>query len=73
MYRDDKIRAAMAAQRLTDEQLAEKIGVSRGTIGLLRAGKGNPRYSTLKSVADALGLSMQELFEPRAEPEPAAA
>lgn len=66
MYRDDLIRAAQAAQNLTDEQLAEKSGIGRTTISFVTNGKAkDPRISTLKAIADALGLKLEDLFTPK--------
>lgn len=66
-YRTDLINAAMGAQRMTAEQLAEKTGIGLTTISVIRNGHPNPTYTTLKKVADALGLTMQDLFTPKPE------
>lgn len=47
------------------KDFAEQIGISRET--LTRALQGNPQYSTLKTIADGLGLSVRDLFKPREE------
>lgn len=73
MYRIDLINAAMGAKRLTNESLGELTGLSAKTISFVRNGDSNVKLPTLRAVADALGLSMQELFEPADEPAPAAA
>lgn len=49
------------------KDFAEQIGISRET--LTRALQGNPQYSTLKTIADGLGLTVRDLFKPR-EDEP---
>lgn len=76
-YRDDLIRSRMAGQTppLTSEQLAEKTRLSRTTISKIINGSPDIRLSSLFSVADALGLSMEELFAPKGAQvgEPAAA
>lgn len=72
-YRDDKLRAAAAVRRLTHDQIAEISGVSRPNITQVLNGKQEPRLSTLKAIADALGLQMAELFEPLPENEQRAA
>ena len=64
MYRDDKIRAAQAAKNWTDEQLAEAAGLGRTTVLMVTNGKAeDPKLSTLSAIADALGLSLSEIFE----------
>jgi transcriptional regulator with XRE-family HTH domain len=66
-YRDDKIRAVQAAKKLTDQELAEAAGVGRTAVSQITNGQWDGRLSTLRKVGDALGLSLQELFEPREE------
>ena len=65
-YRTDLINGAMGSQRLTVEDLATKSGVSPKTVSFVRNGNPNIKLPTLKAVADALGLTLQELFEPKA-------
>jgi transcriptional regulator with XRE-family HTH domain len=70
MYRDDKIRSEMAVQRLHDEDMAEKTGLTRQTIALYRKGEvKEPKLSSLQSIADALGKDLLWLTEPRLEAE----
>jgi DNA-binding XRE family transcriptional regulator len=65
-YRADLIRAAMASPKpkLTNEDLAEKAGLSAFTISAIRNGHPDVRLSSLVKVADALSLDMQQLFAP---------
>lgn len=67
-YRDDLIRAAQAALKKTNEELAELSGLSAGTISAIRNG-GDARVSSLHKVASALGVPMPRLFEPKQEAE----
>ncbi|MBW9277436.1 helix-turn-helix domain-containing protein [Bacteroides fragilis] len=46
---------------INQTELADKIGLSR--VGLSKAINGNPTISTLEKIADALGVSVIELFE----------
>jgi transcriptional regulator with XRE-family HTH domain len=66
IYRDDKIRAAMAAKRLTNEEVAQKAGLSTVTVSFIRNGKGDAKISSLGAIATALDMELTELFEPRA-------
>jgi len=69
LYRDDKLRAAMAAQKLTQQDVAEKSGIHRSTVGLIVEGKvDNFQAQTLRAIADALGVEWRELFEFEVEP-----
>lgn len=66
MYRDDIIRAEMAAQRITEEILAEKTRLNRTTISELRNGKAvNPTVLTLSKIARELKIPLSSLFEPK--------
>ena len=68
MYRDDKIRAAMAIQRITNAEIAERIGVNRELVANISNGRvEDAKLSTLKKIGDVLGLTLHELFEPREE------
>ena len=49
---------------LTQDQLAEKIGVTRQTIGLIEAGKYNPTISLCIDICRALNRTLDELFWP---------
>lgn len=66
MYRDDRIRSEMTAQRFTDEAMAEKTGLTRQTIAQYRKGEAkDPKLSTLTSIATALGKDVLWLIEPK--------
>ena len=69
MYRDDKIRAAMAVQRITNAEIAERTGVNRELVANISNGRAeDAKLSTLKKIGDVLGLSLSDLFEPMPEP-----
>lgn len=74
-YRTDRIRQAMAGKEppMTSEDLAARSGQSRTTVSKILGGSPNIRLESLRAVADALDLSMQELFEPKEEAAPSAA
>ena len=48
---------------ITLRQLAEKVGVSPESISRAIGEKGNPTLSTMKNIADALGVSVAHLTE----------
>ena len=59
----DKIRVARAMKRITQEQLAEKAGISRVTLRKIENGQTkNMSIKTAMSIADALGLSLEFLL-----------
>lgn len=47
---------------MTQEQLAEKIGVSRKSISRWENGNSMPDYSILKTLCDTLNISINELY-----------
>ena len=50
------------ARGLTQEQLAEASGVHRVTIARIETGEVSPKAETLKRLADALGVLVDDLM-----------
>jgi transcriptional regulator with XRE-family HTH domain len=48
------------------QQLAEKVGISRSAINQIMTGKVDPAFSTVQAMADELGVSVGELAGERA-------
>lgn len=48
--------------RLTQDLLAEKVGVTRAAISAIEKGKNGASDRTLKAIADALGISKEDLL-----------
>jgi DNA-binding XRE family transcriptional regulator len=44
------LKTARALTGITQEELAEKSGISRATLFQIESGKGNPRLSTVESL-----------------------
>ena len=59
---NDKMRVARLAWRLSQRELAEKVGVTRQTICLIEQGRYNPSLSVCLGIAKALGLTLDKLF-----------
>ncbi len=57
-----KLKAARAAKDLSQEQLAQLVGVTRQTIGMIKAGKYNPTLNLCIAICKALGKTLDELF-----------
>lgn len=68
-YRTDRIRQAMVGKEppMTSEELAAASDQSRTTVSKILSGNPNIRLESLRAVSEALGLSMQDLFEPKEE------
>lgn len=52
---------------LTQAQLAEKAGISAGSIFLVEKGETNPTIATIEAIAKALGCTREDLTEETAE------
>jgi transcriptional regulator with XRE-family HTH domain len=63
-----RIRALRATLSLTQEQLAQKAGISVSYLSMIECGDGTPHVETLVSLADALGISVSQLFLDANEP-----
>ncbi len=48
--------------RLTQQQLADALGVSRSTIGMYEKGQREPNFETLESIADLFNVRMDSLI-----------
>lgn len=57
-----KLKATRAAKDLSQEQLAQLVGVTRQTIGMIEAGKYNPTLNLCIAICKALGKTLDELF-----------
>jgi transcriptional regulator with XRE-family HTH domain len=58
------IKAARGENRITQEQLAEMIGVAPSHIKQLEAGNRSPSIEVLYQLAHALNLSVDQIFFP---------
>ena len=57
-----KMKAARAGMDLSQEELAELVGVTRQTIGMIEAGKYNPTLNLCLAIGKALHKTLDELF-----------
>ncbi len=58
----NRVRLARAERGCTQQQLADLIGVTRQTIGLIEAGDHNPTLGLCLRLARALGKTLNDLF-----------
>jgi len=56
------MKLARVAKNLSQEELAEEIGVTRQTIGLIEKGKYNPTLNLCIKLVKALDRTLDELF-----------
>jgi len=57
-----KLKSARAAKDLSQQQLADLVGVSRQTINAIEKGDYNPTIRLLLSICRALDKTLDELF-----------
>lgn len=65
-----RLKAARAAKDLSQQQLAERVGVSRQTINAIEKGDYNPSIRLCIAICRALGKTLDALFweEPEQDP-----
>ncbi len=57
-----KLKAARAALDLSQQDLADKVGVSRQTINAIEKGAYNPTINLCRSICKVLGKTLDEIF-----------
>lgn len=57
-----KLKLARVAMDLSQEELANKVGVTRQTINMIEKGNYNPSLNLCIAICKALNKSLNELF-----------
>ena len=57
-----KLKSARAALDLSQQDLADRVGVSRQTINAIEKGDYNPTINLCKSICKVLGKTLDEIF-----------
>ena len=57
-----RLKAARAAMDLSQDALAQIVGVSRQTINAIEKGEYNPTINLCRSICKVLGKTLDELF-----------
>ncbi|HHY27517.1 MAG TPA: helix-turn-helix transcriptional regulator [Desulfitobacterium dehalogenans] len=57
-----RLKAARAGLDMSQEQLAESVGVTRQTIGMIESGKFNPSLQLCIAICKTLGKTLNDLF-----------
>ena len=60
--KNKKMKLARVERDLSQAQLAELVGVTRQTIGLIESGGYNPTLNLCLAICKALGKTLDELF-----------
>ncbi|MBR3098416.1 MAG: helix-turn-helix transcriptional regulator [Clostridia bacterium] len=62
-----KLKAARAGRDLSQQELADMVGVSRQTVNAIEKGDYNPTVKLCLAICKALGKTLDELFWPDEE------
>jgi putative transcriptional regulator len=62
LSRKNRIKLSRVESDLTQAQLADKVGVTRQTIGLIERGRFNPSLKLCIAIAKALNKTLDDLF-----------
>lgn len=57
-----KLKSARAALDMSQQDLADQVGVSRQTINAIEKGDYNPTINLCRAICKALGKTLDELF-----------
>ncbi|UCE50819.1 MAG: helix-turn-helix transcriptional regulator [Phycisphaerales bacterium] len=57
-----KMKLARVERNLSQQQLADLVGATRQTVGLIEKGKYNPSLNLCVKIAKALNRTLDELF-----------
>lgn len=60
---NNKTRVARAEERMTQQQLAEAVGVSRQTINAIESGKFVPSTVLALKIAREFGKAVEDIFQ----------
>jgi len=60
--KNKRIKMARVEHDLSQEQLAQVVGVSRQTIGMIESGNYNPSLNLCISICKALNKTLNDLF-----------
>ena len=66
----ERLRAIRALRRCTLRTVAERSGLSESFLSQVERGRSNASIASLRRIADALGVSVSDLFEPTGPPRP---
>ncbi|MCF7700857.1 cupin domain-containing protein [Loktanella sp. M215] len=66
----ERLRSLREQHGLSQRELATRAGLTNGTISLIEKNKTSPSVASLKSLLDAIPISMAEFFTPPEPPAP---
>ena len=64
-----QIKEALKQRGLTQNELADRLGINRVSLSRILSNKNDMRVSTITKIADAIGCDVTEFFTPAATEE----
>ena len=58
----NKIRVLRAEKRISQQELADEVGLSRQSVNSIELGKFNPSIVTAMKIASYFGVSVEDVF-----------
>ena len=58
----NKMKIARISMDMSQQELADKVGATRQTIGMIESGKYNPTLNLCIAICKALGKTLDEIF-----------
>ena len=58
----NKMKIARVSMDMSQQELADKVGATRQTIGMIESGKYNPTLNLCIAICKALGKTLDDLF-----------
>ena len=58
----DKLKELRNSNKLTQQELSQKLGVSKSTISMYENGNRTPDFETLEAIADLFNISIDSLI-----------
>lgn len=60
---NDMLKYLRTREKMSQAELADKLGVSKSTVGMYELGKREPDFETLEAIADLFNVDMNFLLE----------
>ena len=60
--KNKRMKIARVEKDLSQQQLADMVGVTRQTIGMIEMGNFNPSLNLCRAICKALGKTLDEIF-----------
>jgi putative transcriptional regulator len=67
----NRLRVLRAEYRWTQAELARRLGVSRQTVNAIETGRFDPSLPLAFRIAQLFEMSIEQVFQPEPQPEPA--